>query len=191
MIECRILGVDVEAGCIEVAFLVEKDWRLNRIFHPVDAQRKPVDLADPEQVRAYVEQYAMDNYGSPTKIKAEDGRFFVEEATVRQELGAINESLTRHGASISELSESLEHWKVVSEVVERDGQRNFFSLEEVKKAAEAREEAAELVFEKLRSQLRSNEGRFYQLEVMVNRLERSWWEKFTQWMKANSSLLGG
>ena len=89
MIECKILGVSQESCCIEAAFRVDGDWRLNRIHHPKDNQGHPIDLADSEQVHSYVEQYAMANYKSAGKADVEVGRFFVEESVIHEEIDAL------------------------------------------------------------------------------------------------------
>ena len=72
MIECVILSVDQTASCIEAEFNVGGRWYRNRIHRPVNSDRTPVDLSDPEQVKAYVERYAIDNYQLATIPESRD-----------------------------------------------------------------------------------------------------------------------
>ena len=193
MIECRILSVDEAATCIEAAFLVDGSWLLNRIFHPKDPEKKPIDLSDPDQVRAYVEQYAMANYAAPASVKVEDGRFFVEEAAVRKELEAIHEKLAEHANVINGVAPSFEEQEAaIQGLTDR-----MMDLEAVVKSqwevAEARQAGS---LDQLRADLTRIvavvEAALYQRVDQVEQdVKGAWWRKLAWWVKANSSLLGG
>ena len=198
MIECRVLRVDKATCCIEAAFLVKESWILNRIHHPVGAERKPLDLGDQEAVNAYVEQYARDNYEQTAHAQPADPHF-VEDQFVRTELQALRELSASHANTIAALSGVLDgqgkataaHWNQAS--VDKSDLVELISvptnnLIKLKQETEEREKAADLVFEELRSQLRVHAVRFTQVEADLN---GAWWRRAAAWVKTNSSLLGG
>lgn len=176
MTECAILSIDKATACIEAAFLVKGSWIINRIHHPMDTGRRLLDLGDEEKINAYIEQYAKDNYGLVASPVPADGRLFVEDQAVHVELKELGELVTQQAVALTGVIAKLEEQTETTSVLAKSLVNELANLHqvlldkvtEIEEAAELRDEATELVFEKFRSQFRA--------------LERPWWEKLRAWI---------
>ena len=193
MSECIILSIDVDHRCIEALFEVQGSWRVNRIHHPVDGEKKPLNLNDPEQVNDYLHKYAQDNYSSVVDMPS----------LPTEDIGGALDKLANDDYAQAQNIQAILSWiagiETALAVQEEEHKREIIALRD--RMNDIASELGEMST-RWKAEQAERDGRFIILAKTVGQLERNhaalkkelndaWWRRIAAWVKANSSLLGG
>ena len=164
MSACVIISVDVANKCIEAAVEIKGSWKFHRIFRAITPDGKPLDLNDRDQIVAYLDKYAQDNFSTTLDaplLPADDIGGFLERLSNSDQ--SQRESILGIQASV----EDLESLLTLLESYQIAQDQRFSSLVAVVQQ---------------------------DLGTLDREVHGVWWRKLAKlakWTKANSSLLGG